>query len=752
MTYQPVPISGANGVNLIDDPTELPTGEVISCKNHYPAKKGKLSKRPGLSRPIRLCTVPFGIPSNAIMSPLLRSVADLVVAERNLTDKIVYLDGVALNGSTLLSFPLPFDHMRLPLMVWAGKIYALPGPYADWRASVAVPTSSGPSRYPYYVYDLSTEVAGSVSGLAFTGTGNENVFPTLGVPYKQRLVLMNFGNGFENTILFTNNYSAIIIGNDVLALNGRAINLVAVPDGDEIVAGAEMMLTGVGSPSEAAFLVLRRNGNPFLLTGEPEQLDGSLAPTGTSTLDSKRISLDTGCAGQPTVARTPYGIVWAGPDDVWIFRAGALPVNVGLKIRPALKQTPASLQYRWTGVYHDGFYRLAVWGEGQPMDQTDAPGDQWWLDLRDGPPQSWKDAKWYGPQQFLGGASAGIAPRPQTWGLLTEKRTGKDSKLYYIDRVETAAATFSGVVGEYGSTNGRDMTAMEAYIADKDYVDPEIVAEIVTKEYDVAPGYEKGTDGVRFTVRPDNDLGLELDIVTDAGDQSQTVDKQINPGQFRANIDVLDTGLATNTKPISVSMYAEAGNRPVGQTFQYRIRDVAGYSIVEDYNDLFFISPENYQITPNQRYIQIPEGVYSFSELVSAIAAGLLLDADGVSHGTLANNDTGESITTKITAGKIVFDDSANITQQALTLNVVNNNFVANAFATTEQLLRCKRLCALLGLNTDQSQNITGDGSSGGGGVATVSIVGDFAPFKKGVANYDIWGIQANIEVYPREP
>lgn len=729
--YEPMSIAVSDGVNLIDDITELPMGQVRATKNLYPKGRGKLSKRGGLSRPFAQINNadPNNEPRAAILNPISGGNADFVVVIYSSTSTFMQVAGFSFAGLVPVSALIPFRHPRVSLVAWDGKVYILPGPYAEW--------APGGSKYPFYIYDSTAESStSSVSTASLGGTGNENVYPAIALPYKQRLVLADLGRGYENSISFTDPYSATAVTNDMLAGNSQGnIKLVAGADGDGIVGGTEVMLTGVGDPAQAALLILRRYGNPFLLTGEPKLSGG----TGTDTLDSKRISIDAGCAGQYTVARTPYGTIWAGPDDVWIFQSGQLPRNIGLKIRPAMKLTPAALQYKWSAAYHDGFYRLAIWGEGQPMDSINAPGDQWWLDLRDGPPQSWRDAKWYGPQQVLGGASAtGIAPIPQTWGMIPETRAGKDSKLFYIDRVQASVSLFGTSIGEYG-TNTRDTTLTTGYIPDDEYVDPEIVSEIVTKEYDVAPTLEKGNDGVRLTVRPDNYCGLELDIVTDAGDQSQTVSKLIVPGQFRLNFDELDTGLITNAKPIGVSLYAEAGNRPVGQTFQFRIRDVAGYHIVEGVNDTLIVRFNESPFAEANRFTwfaTVAEGNYTRDELITALTTAIN-----------AAKTAGPNWVSSLNSGILSFeaDNSPTDCQIAIIYNTQTQNGVT---ATEEQVLVCRRLGGMLGFIPNAVDNAGVVGTIG-----TISLLdATDVLFQKMVSNYDIWGIQANIEVFPREP
>ena len=738
-----MPVPALSGVNLFDDPRAIRDDEVQLSRNLAPARPGILKKRGGLDRPFvqvnNIATTDR--PHAAVMSPVPDSESEIVFTFSTSSGSGTTVVGVTLAGGIPASQSMPFKHPRVPMVPWKNAIYMLPGPHAEW--------APGPSMFPFYVFDVNTEGAAALTTLPFTNSttspaGNNNVFPKYAFPYKQRLVLANFGKGYENTILFTNDFRPDQVGPDALASNGRSISLVAGADGDEIVAGIEVMLTNVGSPAESGLLILRRYGDPFLLTGDMTQVSDEGTASGDFTLDIKRISVKTGCAGQYTVVRTPVGIVWAGADDVWCFAAGVLPHRLGQKIQPALKLTPAQLQYRWSAAYFDGFYRLAVWGAGQPMTLTDAPGDQWWLDLRDGLPEDWREAKWWGPQQFLGGAVSGAAPVPQTWALVAESRAGKDAALFYVDRVEVASGDYGTVLGTYG-TGPRDMTAVAAYIADSDYVDPEVTAELVTKEYALSPGRDQINDGVMMVLRPSNDLTINADFVIDDGDQVLTRTKRIaGPDNFRLDSSLLDqtdgssrvTGRATKT-----ALYPTT--RRAGQTHRFRIYDTAGHTVVTGFNDTLLVAVGDFHSNPPQYRLTAPAGSYTISTLLTALNAALLTDADGVTHGTLSAN----GILLSVVATLVTFDDSPSPSNSNLVISFVSNASVSSLFAVAADWEKSRRLGAILGFDTNSNPSFFGDGGGG-----PFSFSASTVPFKKGVADWEIYGIAANMEVLPRTP
>jgi hypothetical protein len=738
MTLRPVPIFPSRGVNLFDAPEAIGDDECRKAKNLVPVPLGKLSKRGGLARPFISLGSPLGRPSALVMSPIANSVFDIAVGIVSSSSAESNVVGMTIGSpSGLVWMNLPFRNSRMFMLPWNGKVYVLPGPSAEW---------AGSSGYPYYTLDAAVATTNASPGTAaFAGTGNELVFPSIAVPYKQRLVLMHFGRGYENTIVFTDNYTATTVGNDILASNTRSINLVAGQDGDEIVAGIEVMLTGVGSPAEAGLLILRKYGNPFLLTGDMDQTTG-----GTSTLDIKRISINCGCAGPYTVARTPYGIVWAGADDVWAFRDGVVPYQIGTKIQPALRLTPNHLQYRWTGVYHDGFYRLAVWGEGQSLAAASAPGDQWWLDLRDGLPKHWREARWWGPQQFLGGASMAnaTAPQPATWALVAESRAGRDPKLFYVDYIESnPAGNYQCSIGEYGAGH-RDLTQLLASIPDKDYVDPEVEFELVTKEMVLKPPYLQMNDGIAFNAHPTSNIQLNADFVLDDGEYKYTTTKYMTAEGFLTGSGRLGTAKPFK-KTQQVGMYPS--NRRAATQHRFKLYDANGWSIITGYNDTLVVGVCGYTVSPpTQWFLTVPQGLYSISTLLTAMNAAVLTDASGGTHGTLAANNISLSLVT----GLPQFDDSLNRTQSAFSIGFLGDQaaYWAALIATSAQYTVSRRLGTILGFATNTDLNFTGDGASSGAGAAVEMLTAATAPFKKGVARVELYGLQANFEVIPRTP
>jgi hypothetical protein len=205
------------------------------------------------------------------------------------------------------------------------------------------------------------------------------------------------------------------------------------------------MLSGVGSPAESALLVLKEN-SAYLLTGEPDQTTG-----GAADLVVNKMTVAAGCVSQTSVVRTPYGIVWAGPSDVWLFHSGALPVSIGKKISPVLASSPAATRYKWHAEYFGGFYRLALMTPGQGPDDDAPCGEQWWLDMREGAPETWIDARWYGPQIYNVPTASDTTPTPGTFCMAVDTVVDQDRPMFGVNE---AAGTLN--IYRYDSSQGYD--------------------------------------------------------------------------------------------------------------------------------------------------------------------------------------------------------------------------------------------------------------------------------------------------------
>ena len=236
------------------------------------------------------------------------------------------------------------------------------------------------------------------------GTDNTSYAPLLCTTWQSRLVLANFNHN-KNMIVVSDLNAPTTFPNGVLDPIGGINRIINSHDNDELTCVREVLLTGTGTPSQTVLLCLKRYSAYFVEGVWPQST--TLNPD-YSQLQVQRLSASAGCASHQTFAVTKYGVIWAGTDDVWFMPYGSRPFPVGRKIRERLKKTPTNLQFAWHAEYHNDIYRLAIYGDGVQntegsrggVNGYDACDEQWWLDFRNGPPQNWQEARWFGPQVY----------------------------------------------------------------------------------------------------------------------------------------------------------------------------------------------------------------------------------------------------------------------------------------------------------------------------------------------------------------
>lgn len=601
-----IPLTG--GCNRLLHPRFIGEDEMVTTKNLVPVVPGRLRTRPASTlEHLASQSVFRGEACSAIFAPW-ENVAPLLIAARQVggafaTDSAVYackLDEASTPstrsfGGVTQFYPYFFSFQNV--------VVALGGPGSTKPGVLIRPGGGGSVILEDY---------------GFFGTNNEGLRPALATITRDRHVYGNLAAGFESAILWTDPFELSIVGNDVLAANGNHIQIGPV-DGDRITGLYEIMQTSIGAPSAAALLVLKE-WSAYMLTGEPTLSDGS----GQDTLEVNRISINCGCAAQQTIAQTPYGIIWAGPDDVWFFPRGQQPYAIGTKIRPVLKNTPANLRYKWHAAYDDGFYRLAVMSEGQGPDDDSPCGEQWWLDLRGGPPQSFQDAKWFGPQvyraQHFGEANVNIGTRC----FVTDNRVAAPRDLYFISDY-SAAQSMWPVMGVNGvdSVDGAQATLVNGYY-------PAIEMDLLTREYDFQdPVTEKIFQGAEVDLFTSEVHRAFWKYILNTGGQSSgelSVDLT-QPSGFQVDIDQLDSTtqlLSDESSPIALD---PAPSRAVGKTIQLEMYSKGGFLINDDNNLVAdFILGSGNDVTVK---VAIPNAFYASLEALMLVVESTINAAIG---------------------------------------------------------------------------------------------------------------------------
>ncbi len=619
------------GVNLLADPRKIQDTELVYAKNLVPVQPGILALRgaagdvfvPLTSAPVAGDGVPLAmqvIPFSAL--------ADCIAFFRRANDTV---EGKVVSNTTMTAFnygdPTALvessfgcvTQYQPSVLCWQNQVWVVGGFGADSTGKVLQLLPSGGGAL-------------EIINWSFAGTGNEALRPHIIGQYHERFIWANFGPGYESYAVMGDPGEPDVIGNDALLDNGRNFIIGDQNDGDRIVAIAEITQSAVGNPTNSACLFLKQY-SAFIGTGEPNKsTDGDLV-IGDFTIS--KITYDCGCASAKTLVKTPYGWIWAGTDDVWLFATGALPVRIGTKLRPKLVNAPASSRYLWHAEYHNGFYRLAIPSDGQVPLDDDPMGEQWWLDLRDGPPQNYQEARWWGPQVFnipLYGSDDAVGI-PGTHCMAQESKPNQNRRLYGL----RGCASEGVSVIEYDVRESQDCKTH--YERPLENTANEF--EIHTKIYDFGdPFIQKIFQGGNLDIYTSENTQLEWTLLLDDGRQVTTdnwIDLRAKSGII-TGVDDVDIAIFSREFQ-SVALHPLTDFRYQGKLVQLKVKSNAGFYIIEDVNDelLFGISPTGIaDPTDLAESISIAAGFYANrTDLLAEIVTKVNTYLSGISGGTI---------------------------------------------------------------------------------------------------------------------
>lgn len=481
----------------------------------------------------------------------------------------------------------------------------------------------------------------------FNGTNNQGIQPRVGVGYLNRVVFANFApvdtstpddDPLRRTLIFSDDFDPQTVGDDVLAANGRGIELTGGTPGDEIVALVNVMQTSVGTPAQSALLVLMRH-SAYLITGEPDQSDGS----GIDDLVVNKMSIDTSCVSPWAVVQTPRGVFWVGDDDIWTFDIGQLPHRIGSKIGPIVQRAASSgLGSRVRMTFWDDTLRVSLPALGQAVaslvDETNltvAPNlvqleEEWHLDLTNGAAPDPEQAAWWGPMLYPSQVDADEDPVsgvPYWW---FDPSQVEPNRFLGITATYNPGAEQLGVV--YPLEWPVDIIGEES-----DYEAPDnpigIPAELTTKYYDAnEPALKKLVHAAygNMAVHAINLPGVEGDAEVEA-----TVHAWFNTSGLPVTITEADVTFSVDPTPDTnvaasdvVSFYPEGGARPEGAFVQLRLFTEDGPRLyrIDETNDRFILGG----VAADFQLIEIPHGDYALGDLTDEISAQVEAAIDSV--------------------------------------------------------------------------------------------------------------------------
>ena len=403
-------------------------------------------------------------------------------------------------------------------------------------------------------------------------------------------------------------------------------------------------------------------------------------------------------------------------------RDGQVPVRIGSKIRPALAQTAASHRWLWHAAYFDGFYRLAVASEGQGLNgHTDGsvvgvrPGEQWWLDLRQGAPADAESARWWGPQQYMAPREDDGTSVAGNSFMTVDTRLGPPQLLgiesYYSPDgggLERLAVCDFNAVGV-----GYDTAGLVAF---KDHVNSHIISELWTRDADFGDAaVRKIIRGVEVDAWVGEQMQLRAELLLDGGRETVTIDKTFSQKGFVLDVDPLDS----STYPLSVEVQAQvilpvSTARVIGRRCQLKMSDLIGYVVDADNTALPFINSGKRQAT-------LTEGLYT---TLRTFMDHVVAQMTAVGGTTFTHNVAGASPTAVIVtaaAGSFQFI-------------FVNGDF---SDAVTRS---SRKLGALMGFNTSVNP-----------AAAATNTAADGVPYKR-CGGLEYGGVVMRASVIPRRP
>lgn len=699
-----MPILPTMGVNLLDDPRRIRDDECVYAKNLVPFTKGLLGKRPG-SR--MLGTLPSASYQGKVVAIAQAPFtgANYVQINKFETGFHILLTDL---GTSYVDIEIVLRQIAYaPALVgYLRKMYVFPG-------------------YPCTTNYVVDQVG--VTESPFLGTNN-GISPAVACVYRNRLVYGNFGPGFESRLLFADPYNPMLVGNDVLAANGRSFD-IGPDDGDRIVALVEVTQTAVGSPASSVLLILKEN-SAYILSGEPNYTTDTSELLGDTIIS--KISYDCGCSSAQTVKTTPFGTLWAGKDDVWFFAAGSLPVRVGSNIRPVLEASPASMRWQWHAEYFGGFYRLALFAPGQSPNDKANLAEQWWLDLRDGV----ELIRWWGPQIYNSnnldsGTGLLVAGEPGLQFMFQAKAPGSSARLLGVTGYTAASAvgSTSTFLLELDASEPRDGGldhALPSYatpdITWSDNMGTEVLYELKTKEYDFdSPYFNKLLRGVKVDFWTSITQYLKAAVILNGQPSSAAeLSAVVETSGLIMDADQVETEIG---RTFQEKYLIDSDTNLVGKTIQLKFYDEAGYVISDSNNALaiFVAAPVFLYYTAT-----LTNGHYAtLKDLLDHLCARILA-ATGLNatHDVLGAGPSNRSTTITINH----------------TLNVSYRFATAGGSVTESDMRKSRALMSMLGW--DVSANTAN-------GIPQVSST---PVYYKRAGSLEISNLEVDLRTFEREP
>jgi hypothetical protein len=577
-------VTGDLGVDLFRDSRMIDDRELVRAKNLVPIRPTLYGKRKTAAFGAYVTignlyytyyTIAADVPVALCFFETPNAITGLAVHQSNSQLVCTAIPG----GTATPQQPLAVAGWYASQPVFApfkDRIYIFPGKPTGWRNTHF--TS------PVFYYDVNAQT--------FTGytwaPSLPGFQPLGGVRYLRRMVYWNLADDYEDCLAMSDDDDPATIStpgtlSTFFSSPGRWFR-IGSKTGGAIMSCVPVMLTEVGTPGEGGLLVLKEN-SCHLVTGELNQTTDTTSSIGTTRVNDMNVK--AGCVSEKTVVRTPHGVIWCGPDDVWVFSEGQTPRPIGTKIRERLKAQPADFRWKLHAVHFDGYYRLALFKEGSSGGWLTAPEEQWWLDLREGAPPNAAAARWYGPQEYLLPTAHDTVPTPGTHCMAVDERSGVAAQLYTLVNVSTAVGACLTMVDLEGQT-GLDQCMRAADFPLWHQIGNAPTTELWSKDYDFDDFFiDKVYTGTELAVRTSALTEFTVDAVITGGDFEAQASNALISGGFDLDVDTLDQTLLAETFDHAL-IYPDETTRPLGKSIQLRISDNVGYVINADNDRIVF--------------------------------------------------------------------------------------------------------------------------------------------------------------------
>lgn len=684
--FLPVPLIG--GVNRLMDPRRIGDAEAVTLRDMVPTRSGILARRPALTQ---VQEVVAGISTNrpvAVRRAVNPAGPDWVFLRKTGTNAS-RLYAKRADGAINVTQDWAFTGVSPKRPAFAdfnGRLYVFPG----WD----VVTNPGSA----IVQGRFIDNTNAIQTMTFAGSGNANWAPRIALVSRDRFWFWNLGENHTNRMVVSEDSDPTTVGDNTLLANGRAF-LVGDDGSGDGIALVEVMLTAVGAPAQAAILALCQY-SAFLITGEPATIASGV--TGTDILgdlDVKKLPVNCGCAAKETVVRTPVGLLWAGYDDVWLMVGNQVPIRVGTKIRAQLQANDGDMAANMFAGYRNGFYYLSMFSEASASEGND---ETWMLDLREGAPQDWSQARWYGPMKFRTGRDADYTQKENAtaiFNMFEDPRASEQPRLYGLELGYSTDRTQSAIVEvEYDG----DDPDYNSYI-DSNTMYPGIEG----KDYEFKdPMIKKVYRGIEMAVTAFGQLPLEVGVNIDGGETSSTTEIEFTDEDSRD---------AQVVRPASAA-------RPQGFTLQPTVEvdslDSGGRPlyIIDDRNDAIVANFDG-----NYDAVALTHGIYSLGELITMVG-----DAWGAGSGI-----------------SFLITDRSPI---SIEVDTLPNNwglvFTTGAHVYDEEMVsKCRNFATMLGFDAGPDQTLQ---------IQTQTATRD--PTGNGAGKFEVSGVGLHVVPIPRRP